>query len=184
MSDQILDTSATASGGSFSTDLEYEMQMVTGVYKMSVRISEIPEVQLFLRMFHDVTVTRVTVEIRQDSLIGEEATDIAANGHIFVALIPNVKNTDAASGGTAVRVLQVKHKQTFPLSRDCQNNKVFELDLEGYETDISKDPRQGGSPCLWLGNSGVRAYATGSVVPVCTARFWFFLTCKGKAVIW
>jgi len=182
MEDGTLSTSLASPGvGEF--DIEHSFSLTTGVWRAAFPLSESSQVKTLRCLFAAVELISLSAEIRQDSLAGEGESEIVPSGHVYVALIPSQFNTDVMTGANAQTVNSVQNKQTFPLSGNEQNNKVFRPSLEGYELDLAQDPRRGAGPVAWLGNSGVR-HAGKSNRTICTATWSMKVRCSGKSALW
>jgi len=170
-------------------NIEHTFGVTTAEWRSAVNLADFPAVVTLRSLFASVVVKEVIVECRQDTLVGASVSTLNANGHIFVAMIPSGKDTDAATGSTAAIVMAVPRKQTFGLSVDHQVNQVFHMSLSGFEADLAQDPRRNAGPDAWLGNSGVRAYAPagGGATPiksVCTSTWRVSVECTGATPDW
>jgi len=164
-------------------DVEYSATLATGVYKSSIKLSDFPRVSTLRSLFASVMVTNITAEMRQDTLVGEETGFLHAAGHIFVAIIPTIKDTDSGSGSTPLIVNNVPNKQTFAISSSAQSNSIFQFNLAGYELDLAQDPRRGAGPVAWLGNSGIKRRGTAEV-NICTVTWRLSVACSGPTPLW
>jgi len=165
---------------------EHEM-FITSDWRASIRADHIPKVQQLKTLFGQIELLNVHAEIRQHGLVGDELGNIASNGHIFLALIPTARNTDARAGTSATVVSGVPNKQTFPLTGEGQSVKVFNFDLQGYETDLAQDPRRGQGVVLWVGNSGVSIRDSKSSPAngvICSVTWRAEVRCSGSSNLW
>lgn len=159
-------------------DVEYTTNIQTGQFRRAVLLSEFPRISTLKTFYASVKVVSLTAEARQVCLVGEQDTEVAASGHIFVAVIPSVKNTDSHTGSSAQIVNNVPNKQTFPLSGNSQNDKTFNFNLEGYESDLAADPRRGAGPVAWIGNSGITFNGGGETI-ICSVTWRAKVECSG-----
>lgn len=123
-------------------------------HRKAVRLSDFPRVSTLKRMFASIKVLEIKAEARQCILLGDETHDIQPTGHIFLAIIPSVMDTDSATGASRQTVANVPNKQNFPMSGNGQNLQTFDFKLDGYELDLAQDPRRGAAPVAWIGNTG------------------------------
>jgi len=158
--------------------------MKTGSFRGVIRLDQSSRVTTLKTIFSSIVVTKVQCEVRQSALIGTDDDDILSSGHIYVALIPTGKNTDAATGLNSTQVNIVPNKQSFPLSSDSQVSRVFDFDLTGYETDLASDPRRQQGVVLWIGNSGVGKVSTGPEVEILRSTWRVWLECSGNSTLW
>lgn len=163
---------------------EHSMVLNTGAFRGALAFNLMPDVVALRRNFSEVVVSNVRAEVRQDALIGPESGDLAANGRIFVAVIPSGKNTDASSGTNPATVMAVRRKQAFPLSSATQENKVMAFDLLGFEVDVAQDPRRQQGLVAWIGNTGIVASTKGQTLAICSVTWYFDCTCTGIAASW
>jgi len=163
--------------------VEYTHIFTTGAFRHSIKFSDFPKIATLKTLFASVVLSNVVAEIRQNTDIGTEDGQLMTNGHVFVAIIPTLRDTDATSGSTSQIVGNVPNKQTFPLSSSQQANEIFNFNLSGYEVDLAQDPRRGAGPVAWLGNSGVAKVGT-QQLPICTCTWRVTVTCSGSTPIW
>jgi len=174
-----------ASSGSTSFNVEHSMVLATGTFRSAIKVSDFPRISTLNNLFASVVLTGIAAEVRQNAFVGNDAGDITAGGHIFTALIPTNRDTDAMSGATNIIVASVPNKQTFPLSSVHQNNIVFQFNLDGYELDLAQDPRRGAGPVAWMGNTGVAKTASSATkVNICTVTWRISVTCSGTTPNW
>jgi len=173
-------------GGATRTEkVEHHMVFTTGLHRSAMRVDMIEKVLLLRSMFSSVVVLSVRAEVRQNALIGGDADEVIPTGHLYVALIPTMKDTESSSGTDGMIILKVPRKQTFALSSVTQNNQVFDFSLEGYETDVAQDPRRGQGVVLWVGNSGINRHkGAGPHFPICTITWYIDLACSGVSTLW
>lgn len=164
-------------------EVEYSSSLVSGTFRQSIKLSDFPRISTLRSLYASVIVSSVEAEVRQDTLLGEDDSAVFTRGHVFVAIIPTVKDTDSASGSTKAIVNNVPNKQTFPLSTTCQNNSIFHFNLSGYEVDLAQDPRRGAGPVAWIGNSGV-VKRSEKEVQVCTVTWRLKVACSGSTPLW
>lgn len=131
-------------------------------WRKAVRLSDFPRVSTLKKMYASIKVLEVKAEARQCVLLGDETYDIQPSGHIFLAIIPSVFDTDSATGATRQTVANVPNKQNFPMSGNGQNLQTFNFKLDGYELDLAQDPRRGAAPVAWIGNTGFQVGKTKS----------------------
>lgn len=164
-------------------DVEYSSSLVSGTARQAIKLSDFPKVSTLKSLYASVVVNSVEAEVRQDTLLGDEENAAFTRGHVFVAIIPTVKDTDSASGSTKAIINNVPNKQTFPLSSTIQNNCVFHFNLNGYELDLAQDPRRGAGPVAWIGNSGIVKRGE-KEVQVCTVTWRLKVACSGTTPLW
>jgi len=164
--------------------VEYSQSVLTGVFRSSIKFSDFPRIATLRTLFASVIVTNVVAEVRQNTMVDNSPGFLKVVGHVYVAVIPTVKDTDGASGSTSTIVNNVPNKQTFPLAENVQANEVFSFNLEGYETDLAQDPRRGAGPVCWVGNSGVVKAGGNVEVPICTVTWRLQITCSGATPLW
>jgi len=165
---------------------EHEM-FITSDFRASIRADHIPKVQQLKTLFSEIELLNVNAEIRQHGVIGDEPGNILSNGHIFLAVIPTARNTDARAGTSSTVVSGVPNKQAFPLTGEGQSVKVFSFDLVGYEVDLAQDPRRGQGVVLWVGNSGVSIRdlkASGTNGVICSVTWRAEVRCSGSSNLW
>jgi len=163
--------------------VEHTFTITTGSHRASIKFSDFPRISTLRSLFASVVLQDVAVEVRQNTLTGGDDGNLFSLGHIFVAIIPTNRDTDAASGASSQIVSNVPNKQTFPLSSTQQSNEVFQFNLDGYELDLAQDPRRGAGPVAWIGNSGV-SYAGKTAKPICTSTWRIKVACSGSTPIW
>jgi len=163
---------------------EYSTCIATGASRAAIAFNQMPDVIRLKALFSEIIVSDVRAELRQDALIGPDSMDLIANGRIYAAVIPSGKNTDAASGTNADKVMSVRRKQAFPLSSVTQSNAVFSFELSGFELDLAQDPRRQQGPVAWLGNTGVQAAKKDEKFSICSVTWYFKCTCSGVAALW
>jgi len=165
-------------------DVEYSSTLTTAHKRLSTKLSDFPRIITLKTLFASVKVVSINAEIRQDTMLSSSDGYISASGHIYVAIIPTVKDTDSSSGSTTAIMNNVPNKQTFPLSEMTQMNSVFHFNLNGYELDLAQDPRRGAGPVAWLGNSGVTRSGKGEHVQICTVTWRLTVACSGATPLW
>jgi len=163
--------------------VEYTHTLVTGTFRHSIKFSDFPKIATLKTLFASIVLSDVVAEIRQNTDVGTEDGQLVTNGHVFVAIIPTLRDTDATSGSTSQIVSSVPNKQTFPLSSSQQSNEIFNFNLKGYEIDLAQDPRRGAGPVAWLGNSGVAKNGARQLI-ICTCTWRVTVTCSGPTPIW
>lgn len=165
-------------------DVEFSQTMMTGTYRSSCKFSDFPRISTLRSLFASVIVQRVVAEARQDTLASDDQEGmVSPSGHIYIAIIPTIKDTDSATGSTGVIVNNVPSKQTFPLASNVQSNVTFSFNLTGFEVDLAQDPRRGAGPVAWIGNSGVKR--NGKIeVPICTVTWRISVACSGPTPLW
>jgi len=182
---EIMRTAVVSSPAVHKEISEVYFGMKTGSYRGAINLAQASRIVTLKTVFSSIMIARIQCEVRQGSLVGSEAGDLVPGGHIYVALIPTGKNTDAATGTSSSQVNVVPNKQSFPLSTESQMTRVFDFDLAGYELDLAADPRRQQGVVLWSGNSGV-SRSTSSKVELeiihMTWRVW--LECSGNSVLW
>lgn len=164
--------------------IEYTCTLSTGAFRSALKFSDFPRISLLRTLYASVVISNVVAEIRQNTDVGSDDGQLQTAGHIYVAVIPTSKDTDAATGGSSVIVANVPNKQTFPLSSMTQSNEIFKFNLSGFELDLAQDPRRGAGPVAWLGNSGVRKVGAGAAVLICTVTWRATVTCQGQTPVW
>lgn len=162
-------------------NVEFTHSLLTGRWRSSTKFSDFPRIATLRSLFACVKLEDVVAEVRQDSDVSSEG--VVCKGHIFIAIIPTCKDSDAATGATALVVSNVPNKQTFPLSSMQQNNSIFHFNLSGFEVDLAQDPRRGAGPVAWIGNSGV-AKASDEQMPICTVTWRIRVACSGNTPNW
>lgn len=166
-------------------NVEYSQTFNTGSWRTSTKVSDFPRVVAMRSMFAKVDVVSLSAEVRQNAFVGGEAHDLDVKGHIFLALIPTCKDTDAATGASAAVVTAVPNKFTFPLSSTSQNCEVLNFPLVGFETDVAQDPRRGAGIVAWIGNSGAQVHnGVRTALPICTVTWRLTLQCSGATTTW
>jgi len=173
-----------AEAGIHRDTFEVSMSVLTGSWRNAVRLDSVARIAAYKTMFGSIVVEKIEAEVRQDTLAGGTNSTLCPSGHIYVAIIPSGKNTDAAAGTSADVINRVRNKQTFALSSIQQNNMLFNFDLEGFEVDLAQDPRKQQGVVLWIGNSGVTVYANQAEKMICTATFRCTIACTGKSTLW
>jgi len=163
--------------------IEFQMLISTGTWRSTMRIDRMPKIRTMKTMFSIIELTKVSCEVRQNSLIGDGDDNVTPDGHIFVALIPTARDADSFSGNDAATVSNVPAKSTFPLHGQAQNNHVFNFDLSGYELDLGQDPRRGQGPVFWCGNTGVASNVAGAVLGICSITWRIEVQCSGISVL-
>jgi len=165
--------------------VEHSLTCSTGVRRSALKFSEFPRISTLKTLFASVKLINVVAEMRQNTGVGSSDGDLHVGGHIYIAIIPTSRDTDAATGGTAVVVQNVPNKQTFPLSSAQQSNETFNFNLTGYELDLAQDPRRGAGPVAWVGNSGVAKIGTvAGHLPICTVTWRVTVQCSGVTPVW
>jgi len=175
--------------GTNQFEVEYSSTLATGAWRKAVKVSEFPRIATLRNYFASVVVQRITAEVRQDTLAGTDTGCISTRGHIYVALIPTLRNTDAESGSTREIVNNVPNKMTFPISTAAQANETFEFNLTGFELDLAQDPRRGAGIVAWIGNSGIttirdREDTDKSTLPIATVTWRIQIECTGTTSLW
>lgn len=165
--------------------VEHSLTHTTGTRRSALKFSEFPRISTLKTLFASVKMTHVVAELRQSTNVGSEDGELHLGGHIYIAIIPTSRDTDAATGGTDVVVQNVPNKQTFPLSSSQQSNEIFNFKLDGYELDLAQDPRRGAGPVAWVGNSGVSKVGkvTGQL-PICVITWRITVQCSGVTPVW
>jgi len=163
---------------------EHSMSISTGAYRAALAFNLMSDVIQLKKMFSEVIVSNVRVEIRQSALLGQDSGNLMALGRVFAAIIPSGKNTDSSSGTNSATVMAVRRKQAFPLSSVTQENQVLSFDLTGFEVDVAQDPRRQQGLVAWLGNTGVKAALKEQTFEICSATWYFDCTCSGVAASW
>lgn len=135
-------------------EIEFSNDIGHKDFRKAVRLSDFPRISTLKKMFASIKVLKISAEARQSVLLGDDALDVQPSGHLFLAIIPSVFDTDNATGGTRQVVANVPNKQNFPLSGNGQNLQTFDFKLDGYELDLAQDPRRGAAPVAWIGNTG------------------------------
>jgi hypothetical protein len=161
--------------------VEYTHSLQTGRFRTSIKFSDFPRVSTLRSLFASVRLRSVVAEVRQDADIADGG--VALGGHVFVAVIPTCKDSDAATGASNLVVSNVPNKQTFPLSSSTQSNEVFNFNLGGFEVDLAQDPRRGAGPVAWIGNSGITKQGD-SNVSICTVTWRITVDCSGHTPNW
>jgi len=169
--------------GSTTFVVEHGFNITTGAFRAAIPLAQCAKVKILRTLFAMVELVDLEVEVRQDAMIGDAENDFVPKGHIYIAVIPTIMDTDAASGASKATVDSIPFKQTFPLSAMHQNNIIFRPSLIGYELDLAQDPRRGAGPVAWMGNSGVRAVGKSSV-NVCTSTWKMTFKCSGASPLW
>lgn len=161
--------------------VEYTHSLSTGRFRTSLKFSDFPRVSTLRSLFASVKLESVVAEVRQDADVSSDA--LVLGGHVFVAIIPTCKDSDAATGSTNLVVSNVPNKQTFPLSSASQNNEIFNFNLSGFEVDLAQDPRRGAGPVAWIGNSGITKSGSDHL-SICTVTWRVTVACSGHTPNW
>jgi len=164
-------------------DVEYTVVIKTGSYRHSIKFSDFPRVSVLKSLFASVVLRSVVCEVRQMADVGTEDGDVITDGHLFVAIIPTLKDTDSFSGAAQQIVINVPNKQTFPLSSSEQANRVFHFNLNGYEMDLAQEPRRGAAPVACVGNSGITK-AGNAHVNIASITWKITVACQGNTPLW
>lgn len=161
--------------------VEYTHSLQTGKFRTSIKFSDFPRVSTLRSLFASVKITSIVAEVRQDSDVSDAG--LVLGGHVFVAVIPTCKDSDAMTGASSLIVSSVPNKQTFPLSSASQSNAIFNFNLNGYEIDLAQDPRRGAGPVAWLGNSGITKGGANHI-NICTVTWRITVDCSGHTPAW
>jgi len=176
-------SSGLANPGQSTFIVEHTFSIGTGQTRASIALSQCPKMKNLKSLFAKVELTALEVEVRQDSLAGDGESELALKGHVYVAIIPTLMDTDVLSGSSKAVIDGIPFKQTFPLAVTHQSNVVFRPSLRGYELDLAQDPRRNAGPVAWMGNSGVKP--GGKVhMNICTATWRMTLSCSGESPLW
>jgi len=167
----------------FATTIEHSMIVKSNTTRHAIRADSVASIVDYKAMFASITLTGVSCEVRQSAIVGNDEGDLYTTGHIFLAIIPTGKNTDAQSGTSAEVVHAVPRKSTFPLSSGQQSVALFNFDLNGYEVDLAQDPRRQQGPVLWVGNSGVKGRGP-KPVEICSMTWRLQVRCTGGSTLW
>lgn len=175
-------TLPTSSGdsGQCTFNVEHTTTLNGNEWREAIALSDFPMVADLRTMFASVKVLSIRAEARQNMLAASSGDSFVPDGHVFLAIIPTVKNTDASTGHNAETVMRVPNKQTFPLSSVSQSYQNMTFDLNGYETDLAQDPRRGAGPVAWIGNSG--SDSDSDVILTVTWRL--SVACSGATPVW
>jgi hypothetical protein len=167
-------------------EIEFSNDIAHSDFRKAVKLSDFPRVSTLKKMFASIKVIKVTAEARQCVLLGDDTLDVQSTGHIFLAIIPSVFDTDNQTGGTPQTVANVPNKQNFPLSSGGQNVQTFSFKLDGYELDLAQDPRRGAAPVAWIGNTGftVSKVQKGIKVPLATITWRLEVEVSGTTPLW
>jgi len=177
-------TTAIPEPGQSEFDVEHTFSVNTAQWRSTMPLAQTAKIKLLRSMFAKVELIGLEVEVRQNVIVGEGSDSIIPKGHIYVALIPSLMDTDAASGASKATVDSIPFKQTFPLSTMSQANMIFKPNLSGYELDLAQDPRRGAGPIAWLGNSGVRKPESKTFADVCISTWRMRVRCSGVSPLW
>lgn len=176
-------TTTVSSGATVVFDVEHTFGVETNSWRSAIRVDQVPRIRTFKTMFSSIVLTKVTCHVRQANLVNEDG--LTTQGHLYFALIPSAKNSDAATGTSPSVVDGVPNKQTFPLSNVSQSVADFGFDLSGYETDLAQDPRRGQGVVLWAGNTGVQASSGSSDNMLAAVVTWrMVVECSGSSTLW
>jgi len=163
--------------------VEHTFGIETLNWRNALRVDQVPRIKVFKTMFSSIRLTSVECHVRQANLVSDEG--LTSTGHLYFALIPTAKNSDASTGTSPSVVDGVPNKQTFALSGTSQSVANFSFDLSGYETDLAQDPRRGQGVVLWAGNTGVQASSGSSDNILAAVATWkFVVECSGSSTLW
>jgi len=164
--------------------VEHTLSIKTGQHRVSLKLSDFAQIYVLRSLFASVVVTEVTAEARQAADVHTDPGTLRPTGHVFLAMIPSRKDTDADTGTSRDVVIKVPNKQTFPLSSNEQKNSVFNFNLLGFEVDLAQDPRRGAGPVAWIGNSGITTATGGVAVSIATVTWRIRVSCSGSTALW
>lgn len=163
---------------------EHSWQHKVTLWRQAVRLDQTARARILKTIYGSVIVKSIRAEMRQDSLFGfEDGNTLCATGHMFIGLVPSVKNTDAATGTSADVVNAVPGKFSFPMSSTELKTFSYEFDLTGYELDLAQDPRRGAGIVLWTGNSGIKKN-TKDEMPIASVSWKIVVDCSEPSVLW